>query len=55
MNYILFLIVVGAANRPAVAIQNFKTEIGCMQAIEKLVNIEKKAGVHINAFCVRDR
>ena len=54
MTYILFLIVVGNAYRPAVAIQNFKTEMGCVQAIEKLISVEKKSGVSINAFCVKD-
>jgi hypothetical protein len=54
MNYVLFLIVVGTAYKPVVTVKSFKSEVGCLQAIEKLINVEKKAGVNINAFCVKD-
>ena len=53
MNYVL-LIIIKCGNMVTFQSQNFKTEISCLQAIEKTVSIEKKLHVHTTAFCVKD-
>lgn len=55
MSHVLILIILGGGERPSVISQNFKTEIGCLQAIEKSINFEKKPGINaVHAFCVKD-
>lgn len=54
MNYILFVILVTTANRPTMTTQSFNNEVNCLQAISKLIDVEKKLPVTIKAFCVKE-
>jgi hypothetical protein len=54
MNYILFLIVLNSSGH-GINSSNavFSSEINCMQAISKLIDMEKKFGVRVQATCVK--
>ena len=54
MGYILFVIITTAGRGVVFQTQNLKTEIGCLQAVEKTITAQKKLGIDVVAFCIKD-
>lgn len=55
MSYILFLVLKsGIHDNVVIKTQKFKTEVGCLQTIDKMIDIEKKLNARIYAFCMKD-
>jgi hypothetical protein len=55
MTFILFLIITSSRNVPTVVqTQNFRTEMACLKAIEKIIDTEKKNDFSVTAFCIKD-
>jgi hypothetical protein len=56
MSYILFLVLKFGIhdNNVVIKTQRFKTEVGCLQTIDKMIDIEKKLSARIYAFCMKD-
>lgn len=53
--FILFLIVLNSS-QSSISSSNvkFSNEMACLKAISKLLEMEKKFGVHVQARCVKD-
>lgn len=55
MNFILFVVMTaGNGNHPVIQTQNFKTEVACLQSIQKIIDVEKKMYLNVKAFCIKD-